>query len=174
MGVVGLIVAAIGPAFVYQRTRPVLEFYGPEAIAVMRDPDDMVALRLTPTDGTSEIEFGGESFAVVEQRNVFAGRGYTNARDSLIKRETYDWSGTTTSACEPTWTHALRMENEGGKVIVLLSLDCPRTALASGDKTLVLKDRIAEGFRTIFAAQFERDEDDSTPADEGTTGNEAL
>jgi len=164
MGLLGLVVAAAGWWFVYQRTRPVLDYYGPDAIAVMGDPDEFMALKLAPTDAASEITFGGQDYAIESSRDVLVGRGYTNARDALSKRETYVWASDPDGGCEPNWTHALGMRRGEQSIIVLLSLDCPRVALFGSDKTLILKQQIADGFRTILNSEMTSGDSTPTPS----------
>lgn len=172
----GLAIAIYGWWFAYQRTRPVLEYFGPEAVAVIRAPTDMTAMRLLPGGSNSAIQYSDLKFDPADEKNVFAGRGYTNARASLIKRETYDWrtktsqkSAAESNPCEPAWTHALRLTNEHGEVVVLLSLDCPRVALSGKDSSLTLHERIASGFAAILKEELESEADDNV--EDGGNGN---
>lgn len=154
MIVVGLVMALSGWAVVYYRTRPVLDFFGPEAIAALQDPDDLFALRLIRNETESEIHFDGQSWAVMGRARVFAARGYTNARDALTKRETYVWDPSKVTDCEPEWSHALQLVKGDEKFFVLLCLDCPRVALVGRDgPTLVLQKDIAAGLEEILTAE---------------------
>lgn len=162
MLILGIVLAISSWGFGYWRSRPVLDYYGPAAIALISKPDSVSALKLEPGNAFSDLKFGDQSFDIVAERPVTVARGYTNARDALTKRESYNWSrgdliSEPESTCEPEWTHALRFVRQKDIIVLLLSLECPRVALVGGEGTLTLQPKIATAFANILSAELDRE-----------------
>ncbi|REJ66342.1 MAG: hypothetical protein DWQ31_14830 [Planctomycetota bacterium] len=161
--------AGFGWWFTYQRTRRVAEFFGTEAIRVISDPETVMALVLRLDDGVTNemrprIEFAGNSYVVTDDKLVvdkgdFTAPGFMNACNSLTNNASYDWEPESKNTCEPIWTYALRFENDEGSAVLLMSLECPRVALAGEMDSIPLSEKIAAGFAGILQTEFATEQD---------------
>jgi hypothetical protein len=164
----GSLVAAVSSIWYrYRETRPVLDFWGPEAVRLITHPDRIEALQIerlvaapAETDNTDLLEVDGDVYRIVQARDVTGGRGLTNARHALTVQSSFQWHPDL-PACAPNWQYALRLFEADRRATILFSIDCPLTRLAGGQRVAGIGP-IAAGLETVLREQLQTADDAGT------------
>ncbi len=148
---VGLAAAAASWWFRYNATHKAVDFWGAEAVELIRDAP-RVTLR---SDRPSADQEGGDEADVT--RDISNARGLTHFRAALLEDRSYDWSAS--GPPDNNWSRSLVFEVTAGaepRVLILFSPDFRWAANGSqGDpvRHVVSTAPIAEGLAKFFAEQ---------------------
>ncbi|HEV3021537.1 MAG TPA: hypothetical protein VGX76_03695 [Pirellulales bacterium] len=155
---IGLI-GAVG-SWWYHRTaqRRVLEFWSPEAAALIVNAPRAEALRLAPAeaggDDGQDVDFGGLHFAVIERVDVSRAPGLIHLRQGLLHDGSFDWPAPSDD-CRPQWDYALRFSADERSATVLVAFNCRRVKLAGSAREVAIAP-LAAGLERFLAEQFDR------------------
>jgi hypothetical protein len=128
-------------------SRRSVEFWGPQAGALILQAPQVEALLLAPTGPDSAAEQ-----SVVERRDVSQARGLANVRRALMQDASYEWPP---SRPDPLlrWSHALRFTDRDRTTTLLFALNPPAARPLERDMCVGTK-KIAAGLRDFFAEHF--------------------
>lgn len=135
----------------YSIGNEIKERWGSEnTLLIARAPQaELWALDEGGTSDAAQAVLIGDRLLSVERRRDLVKEpppGWTHVRTLLVRDAAYDFNETPT--CEPDWRYAISFGDGARRVVVLLSLDCPRARLADGVRE-VLADGTIRSERTL-------------------------
>jgi hypothetical protein len=145
--VIGLAAAAASWWFRYSATHRAAQFWGPQAVELIRD-----ALRVTlrtddpATEGNNPADL---------PRDISSAKGLTHLRAALLEDRSYDWSAA--GPADTNWSNSLVFEESEGaepRVVILFSPDFNWAANGSAANPVghaISTSPIAKGLQTFFA-----------------------
>ncbi len=141
---IALSMAAFAWFYWYSLGHRAQHHWGPEiSFLIARAPHaEALLLDGTMSGATEVVLVGRQSIAVVARRDLMrpAAPGWSNLRSALLRDSAYQWNPPA-KACTPKWQYALHFSSgDYREAVILVSIDCPRLALADG-----LRMRFADG-----------------------------
>jgi hypothetical protein len=139
--------------FRYNATHRAAQFWGPEAVRLIRDAPQIELLKLAPSMSTearqNEVKLHRENYSISLRRDASAAPGLTHLRNALLLDRSYEFNVVFEPATSHRWRWALAFR-EAQKSATLLFDDRCFTICLEGNGVTSCRP-IAEGLREVFA-----------------------
>ena len=147
MLLIGVVAAGISLWHHSNVSRLALEYWGQNrAKQILRAPK-VIAVRF-PSGSSAD-----QQTVVAEERDASNSRGLVNIRQALVQDAAYDWQSVQPAGDE-VWQYALRFDEDGPTVTVLLSFSDGRIGWQGADRSVALDDASARVLRAFLEEQF--------------------
>jgi hypothetical protein len=138
----GVLAAASSWLFRFGATHEAAQYWGPEAVRLIRDAPNVELVELDPA---------AESFQVAARRNISAAPGMTHLRHALLEDRSFH-SFDVPLVTPPAWHWAIEFRDGDDSAALLFSEDCAATTLdGAATRPVASAAPIAAGLREVFA-----------------------